>query len=253
MAIVIKNKIQQDGIRRACKVVAEVLSAIGCNIRPGISSSMLQDIAIEVMKKNGAISGCLGCGDKDNPYPGSICVSVNDEVVHGIPNNRPLQDGDIVSADIVAELDGYFGDATRSWPVGEITPDAKMLLDVTEKALAAGIKEARAGNTVRDISRAIFNLARDNGIGVVRDLVGHGVGLQMHEPPQIPNFITRGPTVRLRPGMTIAIEPMFTLGSHHVKVDADGWTIRTEDGSLAAHFENTILITNEEPEILTIL
>ena len=205
------------------------------------------------MKRNNAKSGCYGCGEPDNPYPGHICVSINDEIVHGIPNNRPLQDGDLVSVDVVAELDGYFGDATRSWTIGKVDDDVEKLLTITRKALDAGIDIARDGNTVRDISRVIFELANKNDIGVVRDLVGHGVGIKMHEPPQVPNFITRGPTVRLREGMTIAIEPMFTLGDFRVKVDPDGWTVRTSDGSVAAHFENTILIRKGKPEVLTIL
>ncbi len=251
MAIRIKTLAQQHGIQKAGAIVAEVLSTLEDKIKPGITTKAVELIAKNIILARGAKSATLGYGGPVNPYPGFVCVSVNDEVVHGIGGDRFIIEGDLVSVDVVVEKEGYFADASRTYAVGEISPRHQELIMGTKKALSMGIDAARAGNRVRDISEAIYRVAREHNLGVVRDLVGHGVGLSMHEEPQIPNYISRGPSPRLKPGMVLAIEPMFTTGGWRVHTTDDGWTVRTNDGSFSAHFENTVLVTEDAPQILT--
>ena len=209
------------------------------------------------MKKYGAISAEKGYNPGIKgvpPYPASACISINDEVIHGIPSNkRIIQDGDIVSIDLVSLKNGFHGDAARTYLVGNVSKDAKRLVDVTKQAFFEGIKYAKKGNRIGDVSHAIGEYVKSQGYSVVREFEGHGIGRQMHEAPEIPNYGKAGRGIRLEPGMTLAIEPMVIQGKPNILQLDDGWTIITEDGSLAAHYENTILITENEPELLTIL
>jgi len=252
MKQIIKNSDQIAGIRKSSAIVGEILRTIGREITAGMKTKDLEDIAVSIIKKYNAKSAFYHYGGKRNPYPGQICISVNDEVVHGIPGEKVIRDGDIVSVDVGVVLDGYYGDAARTFVIGDISERTKELISTTQEALSVAVSLCNESNTLRDISLAIYKTAQDKKIGVVRDLVGHGVGLELHEPPQIPNFVIGGPTIRLRKGMVLAIEPMFTEGDYRVTYDRhDGWTVRTMDGSLSAHFENTILVGEEHGEILT--
>lgn len=250
MAIIIKNEQQIDLIRESCRRLALVHQELEEFIRPGISTKEIDILGDQLIRKLEGIPNFLHY----NGYPASICVSVNDQVVHGIPSkHRILQEGDIVSLDAGMIYKGYHSDAARTHGVGRISPEARQLIEVTKESFFAGIKEAKAGNHLYSISNAIAAYVKPYGYGIVRDLVGHGVGTKLHEDPQIPNFaqIKRGP--RLRPGMTLAVEPMINMGRADVEWLDDDWTVVTEDGSLSAHYENTILITEEgEPEILTL-
>ena len=250
MAIIIKNEQQIDLIRESCRRLALVHQELDEFIRPGISTKEIDILGDQLIRKLEGIPNFLHY----NGYPASICVSVNDQVVHGIPNkHRILQEGDIVSLDAGMIYKGYHSDAARTHGVGRISPEARQLIEVTRESFFAGIKEAKAGNHLYSISNAIAAYVKPYGYGIVRDLVGHGVGTKLNEDPQIPNFaqIKRGP--RLRPGMTLAVEPMINMGRADVEWLDDDWTVVTEDGSLSAHYENTILITEEgEPEILTL-
>lgn len=250
MAIIIKNKQQIELIRESCRRLAIVHKELEEFIRPGISTKDIDILGDQLIRKLDGIPNFLHY----NGYPASICVSVNDQVVHGIPSkHRILQEGDIVSLDAGMIYKGYHSDAARTHAVGKISPEAKKLIEVTRESFFVGIKEAKAGNHLYNISNAIAAYVKPYGYGIVRDLVGHGVGTKLHEDPQIPNFaqIKRGP--RLKPGMTLAIEPMINMGRADVEWLDDDWTVVTEDGSLSAHYENTILITEEgEPEILTL-
>ena len=222
---------------------------LGAFIKPGISTLDIDRLGEKLIRSLGGIPNFLNY----NGYPASICVSVNDEVVHGIPNkHRILQDGDIVSLDAGLIYKGYHSDAARTYAVGTISPEAQKLIDVTKQSFFEGIKYAKAGNHLHDISAAIGGYAQKFGYGVVRDLVGHGIGTHLHEDPQIPNFPQRRRGIRLVPGMTLAIEPMINMGRADVEWLDDDWTVVTQDGSLSAHYENTILITDGEPEILTL-
>lgn len=250
MAIIIKNEQQIELIRESCRRLAIVHKELEEFIRPGISTKDIDILGDQLIRKLDGIPNFLHY----NGYPASICVSVNDQVVHGIPSkHRILQEGDIVSLDAGMIYKGYHSDAARTHAVGEISPEVKQLIQVTKDSFFAGIKEAKAGNHLYNISNAIAAYVKPYGYGIVRDLVGHGVGTKLHEDPQIPNFaqIKRGP--RLRPGMILAIEPMINMGRADVEWLDDDWTVVTEDGSLSAHYENTILITEDgEPEILTL-
>ncbi|NOX20944.1 MAG: type I methionyl aminopeptidase [Nitrospirae bacterium] len=246
--IIIKTRREIERMRKASAIVAEALNAIKEFISPGVTTKDLEQIAEDIIKRRGgkpAFKGYRG-------YPASICVSVNDEVVHGIPSTSViLKHGDIVSIDLGVVYDGYIGDAAITVPVGEITEEAKRLLEVTEKALYIGIQEAKVNKRVSDISNAIQRYVESHGFSVVRQFVGHGVGKQLHEEPQIPNFGPPGKGPKLKEGMTLAIEPMVNAGKYEVYVLDDGWTAKTADGSLSAHFEHTILIKRGGPEILT--
>ena len=248
MAISVKSAREIDLMRESGKILYSVHEELGKIIRPGISTMDIDQLGEKLIRAHGCIPNFLNY----NGYPASICVSVNDEVVHGIPSKkRILHEGDIVSLDAGLIYKGYHSDAARTHAVGEISPEAQKLIDVTRQSFFEGIKMAKAGNHLYDISAAIGNYAESFGYGVVRDLVGHGIGTSLHEDPQIPNFAQKRRGIRLVPGMTLAIEPMITMGRPEVCWLDDDWTVVTEDESLAAHYENTILITEGEPEILT--
>lgn len=255
--VTIKSKKEIELMREACKVVALTHQAIEEAIKPGMTTADIDRIAEETMIKHGAISAEKGYNPGIKgvpPYPAATCISVNDEVIHGIPSSkRIIQDGDIVSIDLVALKNGFNGDAARTYLVGNVSKDAKRLVEVTKQAFFEGIKYAKKGNRIGDVSHAIGEYVKSQGYSVVREFEGHGIGRQMHEAPEIPNYGKAGRGIRLEPGMTLAIEPMVIQGSPNILELDDGWTIITEDGSLSAHYENTILITENEPEVLTIL
>ncbi len=252
--IYIKTKKEIDYIRESCKIVAETLQLMKANVRVGVTTKELDQIAEDYILSNGASAAFKGYsqGGSSIDYPASICSSVNEEVVHGIPGPRVLKNGDIVSLDVGVFKNGYFGDAALSVAVGELTDDKKRLMDVTEQSLYKGIEEAQAGNHVYDISYAVQTYVEANGFSIVRDLCGHGVGKYLHEDPSIPNFGKKGTGAKLKNGMTLAIEPMVNAGDYRVLTAEDGWTIMTRDGSPSAHFEHTILISDNKAEILTI-
>jgi methionyl aminopeptidase len=235
---------------RAGTIVADTLSLLGENIRPGATTAELDELADEFIRSRGGVPTFKGYRGP-YPYPASICTSPNDVVVHGIPDEYALVEGDILSVDVGVTLDGFVADSAYTFPVGEIDAETERLLEVGNAALHAGIDRARTGGKLTDISHAVQRVTEDAGFSVVRSLVGHGVGRDMHEDPQIPNFGEpgRGPT--LAPGMTLAIEPMITAGGHEVVVRPDQWTIATADGSLSAHFEHTVAVTKDGPRILT--
>ena len=235
-------------MREAGKIVAETHELLKSAIIPGVSTLELDTIAEENIRKYNAVPSFKGYGG----FKGSICASINNEVVHGIPGNKIVKEGDIISIDIGAYYKGYHGDAAKTHAVGVISEDNRKLIEVTRQSFYEGIKFAKAGNHLYDISAAIQKYAESFGFGVVRDLVGHGIGTDMHEEPEIPNFAQKRKGIKLAAGMTLAIEPMITAGRYDVAWMDDGWTVVTEDGSLASHYENTILITDGEPEILSL-
>ena len=237
-------------MREAGRVVAQAHALVGELIRPGISTLDLDRAVEEFLLKQNAIPAFKGY----QGYPASICASVNEVVVHGIPSkNIVLEEGSIISVDIGAFVDGFCGDSAWTYPVGEVEPEVRNLLQATEEALFRGIEQAKVGNRLSDISHAVQKRAEEDGFSVVRDFVGHGIGRQMHEAPQIPNFGPPGRGPRLKNGMTLAIEPMVNVGSYHVQVLEDNWTVVTRDNKWSAHFEHTIAITDEGPVILTLL
>lgn len=245
--IVLKSERELEYMRDAGKIVAETHREVSKAVAPGVTTGELDRIAENYIRSKGARPSFKGY----HGFPASICASVNEEVVHGIPGLRKLKDGDIISIDIGAEINGYHGDAAVTLPVGEIDEEIQRLLTVTEEALYKGISQAVIGNRLSDISHAIQKHVEDNGFSVVRDYVGHGVGRQMHEEPQVPNFGMPGRGPRLRPGMTLAIEPMVNMGTHEVITLSDNWTVITKDKKPSAHFEHSIAITDDGPEILT--
>lgn len=255
--VTIKSKQEIEKMREACRVAALAQKAVEEAIKPGISTWELDKIAENTMRANGAIPAEKGypSGVKGVPaFPGSICASVNDEVIHGIPSKRViLKEGDIISVDLVALKDGFNGDCARTYVVGNIDKETKRLIDVTKQAFFEGIKYAKKGNRLGDICHAIGEYVEKNGFSVVKEFQGHGIGRSMHEDPGIPNYGKAGRGIRLEPGMTLAIEPMVIYGKEGILELDDGWTIITEDGTNAAHYENTILITENEPEVLTML
>ena len=250
MSVSIKSGREIELMREAGRILAQVHEDLGKMLKPGISTLDI-DRAGERMIRG---YGCVPSFKNYNGYPASICVSVNDEVVHGIPNkHRLLKEGDIVSLDAGVIYNGYHSDAARTYAIGKVGPEVQQLIHVTKECLYKGIKHARAGNHLNDISLAIQTYAEHFGYGVVRDLVGHGVGKALHEDPEVPNFSQKRKGIRLRPGMTLAIEPMINMGRADVVWLDDNWTVVTDDGSLSAHYENTILITDGDPEILSLL
>lgn len=249
MSVSIKTAREIELMRHAGHLLEQVHDELAKMIRPGISTLEIDRAGEKMIRQLGCVPNFLNY----NGYPASICVSVNDEVVHGIPNkHRILKDGDIVSLDAGLIYQGYHSDAARTHAVGNISEDAKKLIEVTRQSFFEGIKFAKAGHHLHEISAAIGNYAESFGYGVVTDLVGHGIGTSLHEDPQIPNFPQRRRGIRLVPGMTLAIEPMITMGRPEVVWLDDDWTVVSEDGSLAAHYENTVLITDGEPELLTL-
>ena len=245
--IILKSERDLEAMRPACAVAASVLRDVAAFIQPGVTTSQVDEFAAARIKQYGAKSAFLGY----RKYPCQICISVNEQVVHGLAGPRQLQFGDIVSLDVGVVHNGFIGDTARTVAVGGCGVLAQKLMDVSEKALYEGIAEAVPGKRVVDISRKIQNYVESNGFSVVREFVGHGVGRSMHEEPQVPNFVDGKSSPKLRPGMTIAIEPMVNAGLPAVKILNDGWTVVTQDGSLSAHFEHTVLITEAEPEIMT--
>ncbi|ADQ41228.1 methionine aminopeptidase, type I [Caldicellulosiruptor acetigenus I77R1B] len=246
--ITIKSEAELDSMRAAGRIVAMVLKELEKLIRPGITTKELDEFAEEYIIKNGGIPSFKGLYG----YPASICTSVNDEVVHGIPGMRRLEDGDIISIDVGVCVDGLHADAARTFAVGNISDTARFLIKVTEESFFEGIKNAVAGKRVGDISNSIQRYVESRGFSVVRDLVGHGIGRKFHESPQVPNFGKAGVGIRLIKNMTLAVEPMVNEGSYKVYTDKDGWTVKTLDGKLSAHYENTIIITESLPEIITL-
>ncbi len=236
-------------MREAGRIVAETLALLTERAKPGMTTAQLDRIAYEHIRERGAVPSFKGY----NGFPASLCISVNEQIVHGIPGERVLEEGDLLSMDCGAFYRGFHGDAATTVPVGEISPAAQRMIDTGWESLYAGIRTARAGNHVEDISATIQEVLERNGYGVVRDLVGHGVGRQLHEAPNVPNFGRRGKGVRLLPGMVLAIEPMLTEGNYEGRTLDDKWTIVTADGGLSAHVEHTVAITEGEPEILTLL
>jgi methionyl aminopeptidase len=245
--IILKSERDLELMRPACNVAAKVLNDVAGFIKPGVTTKQVDEFAASRIKHYGAKSAFLGY----RKYPCHTCISVNDEVVHGLANERQLRFGDIVSIDVGVSYKGFIGDTARTVAVGGCGVLAQKLMDVTEHALYEGIAQAVPGNRVVDISRAIQKYVESNGFSVVREFVGHGVGRTMHEEPQVPNFDEGKTTPKLRPGMTLAIEPMVNTGQPGVKILNDDWTVVTQDGSLSAHFEHTVLITEGEPEIMT--
>ena len=246
--IVIKNSEQLALMSRAGRITAEALLVAKEAIRPGISTKELDTKIRHFIEKSGATPSFLGYGG----FPGSACISINDEVIHGIPSaKRVLCEGDIVKVDVGARFRGYNGDSARTFAVGKVSDEALRLISVTEKSFYEAIKQARAGNRIGDIGSAVENFVISNGYSVVRSYTGHGIGTQLHEEPEIPNFGRAGRGARLYPGMTLAIEPMVNSGTDKVRVLSDGWTVITLDGKLSAHYENSIAITDSDPVILT--
>lgn len=245
--IILKSSKEIERMKRAGQIVYETHQLIRDAIRPGITTKEIDRIAETYIRKQGATPSFKGY----NGFIGSVCASINDELVHGIPGDRVLVDGDIISVDIGAFLDGYHGDSAWTYPVGSVSEEAMRLLSVTEESLYRGLKQAKPGNRIGDISHAIQTFVEDAGFSIVREYVGHGVGQNLHEEPSVPNFGPPGKGPRLKPGMTLAVEPMVNAGARHVKTLADNWTVVTADGSLCAHFEHTIAITEDGHEILT--
>jgi methionyl aminopeptidase len=247
--IILKSKDEIATMRRAGQIVARAHELVANMIRPGITTAQIDCAVEEFLVKNGAIPAFKGY----QGYPATVCASVDEVVVHGIPNDEVLKEGSIIGVDIGAFVDGFCGDSAWTYPVGSVTDEVKKLLEVTEKALFAGIEQAIIGNRLSDISNAIQTIVEENGFSVVRDFVGHGIGRKMHEDPQVPNFGPPGRGPRLKAGMTLALEPMVNMGSHHVQVCEDNWTVVTRDKSFSAHFEHTVAITDDGPMILTVL
>ncbi len=246
--IYLKSQREIEKIRRSCQLVAQTLEALKGLISPGVTTEELDRFAEEFIRERGGIPAFKGY----RGYPKTLCVSVNEEVVHGIPDKRRLKEGDIVSLDLGVVIDGYYGDAAITVAVGEVSEVAKRLIKVTEEALYKGIEQARPGNRLTDISHVIQRHVEEAGFSVVREFVGHGIGRQLHEEPQVPNFgpPNRGPLLEV--GMVLAIEPMVNAGTWQVRISKNGWTVVTADGSLSAHFEHTVAITSNGPEILTL-
>lgn len=247
--ITIKSKSEIEKMRVACKITGDALKHLEKHIKPGINTAQLDKIAYDFIRSKGATPNFLHY----NGFPGSICASVNDAVVHGIPDKHiVLKEGDIISIDMGAEKDGYNGDAARTYPVGKVSDEALNLIEVTKQSFFEGVQYATHGARLGDVSAAIQEYVESHGYSVVRDLVGHGIGRKLHEEPNVPNFGHRGRGVKLAEGMTLAVEPMVNAGDYRVAVLDNDWTVVTQDGSLSAHYENTILITKGKCEILTL-
>lgn len=246
---VLKNQEDLKLMRPACRTAALVLEDIGRMVLPGMSTGQVDNFAAERIQIYGGRSAFLGYRN----YPCSVCLSVNDEVVHGLSGSRILSFGDVLSVDCGVVLNGFIGDTARTFAVGGCSPEAQRLMEVTCHSLDEGIRACYKGNRVVDISRAIQSFVESHGFSVVREFVGHGVGRSLHEEPQIPNYVEKGPSPKLIPGMTLAIEPMVNAGRPEIKFLKDGWTVKTRDGSLSSHFEHTVLITDGRPEVLTLL
>ena len=247
--ITLKSPREQEAMRKAGRITAQARALAGSMVRPGVTTKEIDNAVRKFIRGHGAQPSFLGYGG----FSGSACISVNEVVIHGIPSRRiVLREGDIVSIDVGAFIDGVHGDCAATYPCGAVSPEAQRLIEVTRQSFWEGFQFAKAGCRVSDISHAVQVYVEGHGYSVVRDFVGHGVGAKLHEPPEVPNFGPAGHGPRLQPGIAIAVEPMVCEGDWHVKVLKDGWTTVTEDGSLAAHYENTILITEDGPEITTV-
>ena len=250
-SIELKSPDEIEKMSRASRVVAEVLDALRHQVRPGMTTVELDRFAEKFIVDRGGVPSFKGYQVRDQVYHHTLCVSVNEAVVHGIPSDRALKEGDIVGLDVGVVVDGYYGDAAITVPVGAITEEARRLLQVTEESLHKGIAQAVVGNRISDISHAVQAHAEAASFSVVMDFVGHGIGRKLHEEPQVPNYGEPGKGPRLKPGMTLAIEPMINMGRPETEHLSDGWTAVTQDGSLSAHFEHTIVVTEDGPKILT--
>jgi methionyl aminopeptidase len=246
-----KSRREIEKMRQAGRIVAEVLALVESELKPGVSTAHLDRLAERHIRSAGAVPSFKGYGHRSNPFPASLCISLDEEVVHGIPGERTIREGQIVSVDAGAIYDGWHGDGARTFLVGSPSNGVSELVDTTRVAMMAGIAAAVPGAHLADISAAIEDVARPHGYGIVRQFVGHGIGTEMHQEPQVPNYRTGVRGMKLVPGICLAIEPMLTLGTGDVEVKPDGWTVVTSDGSLAAHFEHTIAVTEDGPEILT--
>ena len=249
MAVHIKTREQIEKMRIAGEILAKLDEVLTKEIKPDVTTKQLDSIAEKFIRSQGAIPSFKGYGG----FPGSICTSVNDEIVHGIPSERKLKQGDIISIDMGSYIGGYHADAARTYAVGEITPELQKLIDVTKQSFFEGIQYAKQGCHLNQIGVAIQKYVEQNGFSVVREYVGHGIGRKLHEDPSVANYKEQRKGILLKKGMTLAIEPMVNMGSYQLKVLKDGWTAVTRDGLCAAHYENTVVITNGEPEILTLL
>jgi methionyl aminopeptidase len=251
-AVTIKRPAEVDRMRAAGAILADILEVLRAELRPGVSTGELDQIAARMIRDAGAVSSFKGYGSNP-PFPGVICASINDEVVHGIPSPRRLiADGDVVSIDIGCIVNGWHADCARTWIVGDVPREVSDLVDATRRGMEAGIAAAVPGNRLGDVGHAIESVAHERGYGIVRPFVGHGIGRSMHEEPQVANYGRPGTGLLIEAGMCFAIEPMFNLGGDEVFVEDDGWTVRTADGGLSAHFENTISVTDAGPELLTV-
>jgi methionyl aminopeptidase len=250
-----KSKAEIARMRQAGRIVAEVLQLVEEALKPGVSTGQLDRLAEEHIRKAGAVPSFKGYPGVNprRPFPGSLCISIDDEIVHGIPGERTIRDGQIVSIDAGAIVDGWHGDGARTFYVGEPPATVKALIDTTRDAMRAGIEAAVPGSHIEDISGAVEDVARPAGFGIIRQFVGHGIGTEMHEEPQVPNYRTGRKGRKLEPGLCLAIEPMLTLGDYRAHLLDDDWTVATVDGSLAAHFEDTIAVTEDGPVVLTAL
>jgi methionyl aminopeptidase len=246
-----KSRREIEKMRQAGRIVAEVLALVESELKPGVSTAELDRLAERHIRSSGAVPSFKGYGHRSNPFPGSLCISIDDEVVHGIPGERPIRDGQIVSIDAGAIYDGWHGDGARTFDVGDSKPEIKDLIDTTRLAMMAGIAAAVPGAHLGDISAAIEDVARPRGYGIVRQFVGHGIGQKMHEEPHVPNYGDAGKGRRLSAGLVVAIEPMVNAGGPEVLVKDDGWTAVTKDGSLSAHFEHSVAITDDGPIVLS--
>ena len=255
--VTIKSDKEIKLMREACRITSLVYKEIEKIIKPGMSTLELDNFADKIIRANGAIPAQKGypSGIKGvPPFPATLCISINDDVIHGIPSAKKIiKDGDIVSIDLVVYKDGFNGDAARTFIVGNASAEAKRLVEITKQAFFEGIKYAKPGNRIGDVSHRIGEFVESNGYNVIREFQGHGIGREMHEDPGIPNYGKADHGTKLKPGMTLAIEPMVVAGRRDICLDYDGWTVLTQDGSLSAHYENTILITEKEPEILTLV
>jgi methionyl aminopeptidase len=246
--ITIKSRREFSKMQKAGAAVAAIHEAVRETAAPGVSLLDLEEISARILKERGCRSSFLGY---HGTYPATLCLSPNDIIVHGIPSSRRLEEGDILSVDAGAIFEGFHGDAAFTMPIGEVSEEAQRLIEVTEEALWAGIRQVRKGNHLGDIGAVIAEVGESNGFGVVEEYVGHGIGRQMHEEPQVPNYGQKGQGLRLRNGLALCIEPMFNIGTKHTVVDPDGWTVRTRDGSLSAHWEHTVCLTPDGPEVFT--
>ena len=250
--VTLKSRSQIEKMAVAGRLVGKALDAVGEAVRPGVTPLQLNTIADEVIRDGGGSPSFIGVPGHLGPFAHTVCVSLDDEVVHGIPDERVIAEGQLVSVDCGAIVEGWHGDSARTWLMGDVSAEASQLSRVTRKAMLAGVAASVPGNTLEDVAGAIEDVGSAHGYGIVRGYVGHGIGNEMHEEPQVTNFRTGRKGRKIEPGLCIAIEPMFTLGSHETRVKGDGWTVATADGSLAAHWEHTLAVTSDGPRILTL-